>query len=116
MKNFIIFVFNENTGKHLFTIDHKGHGHNEYQVFRDFHILPQEKLIMGIDDSHSKIFFYNIKNGKYVKSIDLKFGTPTIRKMAGMYFQHILFGLDKTSKNCKRGQNWIQPSTSIIQN
>lgn len=89
-----LYVFDENTGKYLFVIDYKGHGHNEYLVFRDFQILPQENLIMGVDDTIGKLFFYSLKTGKFIKNIDTEFGTPTVRKMAGLYFLNVLYGTD----------------------
>lgn len=89
-----LYVYNSKSGKFLFMIDAKGHGHNEYILLRDFQVLPKEELIMCIDDMQKKLFFFSMKDGKLVKSINSLIGTPYVRKMGNLYFHDVLFGND----------------------
>ena len=69
LSNDKIYIFN-GKGKYLKTIDHKGHGRNEYIVLRDFQILPKENIILGIDDKEKKIFKFSLRTGKCLGTMD----------------------------------------------
>ena len=93
LSNDKIYIFN-GKGKYLKTIDHKGHGRNEYIVLRDFQILPKENIILGIDDREKKIFKFSLRTGKCLGTMDEIVASPFARKIGKYYIHSLLYGND----------------------
>lgn len=89
-----IYGYNLETGKLLYHIDKKGHGHNEYVDIRDIQIIPEDNEIMAVDDLSKSYFYFDLRNGKFLRKETSLIGSMVVCKYNNLYFSSIVNGND----------------------
>lgn len=89
-----IYGYNFETGKLLYHIDKKGHGHNEYVDIRNIQIIPEDNEIMAVDDLGKSYFYFDLNNGQFLRKETSLIGSMVACKYNNLYFSSVVNGND----------------------
>lgn len=89
-----IYAYDLDTGKLLYHIDKKGHGHNEYVDIRNIQIIPEDNEIMAVDDLGKSYFYFDLNNGQFLRKETSLIGSMVACKYNHLYFSSIVNGND----------------------
>lgn len=90
----MIYAYNQQTGKLIYHINKKGHGHNEYLGLRDLQILEESSEILAIDDLSKTYFYFDLATGKFLYKERSLIGAAYACKYEGIYFSSVAKGND----------------------
>ena len=104
-----IYGYNFETGKLLYHIDKKGHGHNEYVDIRNIQIIPEDNEIMAVDDLGKSYFYFDLNNGQFLRKETSLIGSMVACKYNNLYFSSVVNGNDFNDR-----ETWGRPSENLI--